>query len=78
MEALRKVVSGIELPSSFDLPESFKKRKLEIIIIPIEEEDLTVKTLKKAGALGKYAKPELIDQEKSAWEKAVRDKYENS
>lgn len=78
MEALRKVVKGTDFPNSFGLPESFKKKKLEIIIIPLEDDYVSKKELKKAGALSEYAKPELIDYEKTAWEKAVSEKYEDS
>lgn len=78
METLRKVVRGSELPSSLELPESFKRRKLEIIIIPMEDDFFEKKALKKAGALSEFARPELIDLEKSAWERAMKEKYENS
>jgi hypothetical protein len=78
MEALRKVVRGADLPNSFELPENFKRKKLEIIIIPLEEDSSEKKVLKKAGALSEFARPELIDSEKTAWEKAMREKYENS
>lgn len=78
MEALRKVVRGIELPNSLELPESFKRKKLEIIIIPIEDDSSIKKVLKKAGALSEFARSELVDLEKTAWEKAMREKYENS
>lgn len=78
MEALRKVVKGADLPESFELPENFKKKNLEVIIIPLEEESLNKNTLKKAGALSEYARPDLIDYEETAWEKAMREKYENS
>lgn len=78
MEALRKVVRGTELPNSLELPESFKRKKLEIIIIPIEDDSSTKKVLKKAGALSNFARPELIDSEKTAWEKAMKEKYEYS
>lgn len=39
MQALRKVVNGSDLPSLFELPDNFKKRKLEVIIIPIDESE---------------------------------------
>ena len=39
MEALRKVINGSDLPSMFELPDNFKKRKLEVIIIPIDENE---------------------------------------
>lgn len=78
MEALRKVVKGTDFPISFGLPESYKSKNLEIIIIPLDDDSIDKKELKKAGALSKYANPELIDYEKTAWETAVREKYENS
>lgn len=36
------------------------------------------KVLKKAGALSEFARPELIDLEKLAREKAIKEKYGNS
>ena len=78
MEALRKVIKGTDFPHMLELPENFKRKKLEIIIIPLEDDSSERKVLKKAGALSEFAKPELIDSEKSAWEKAMRKKYENS
>jgi hypothetical protein len=72
MEALRKVVRGTDLPNSFELPENFRKKNLEIIIIPLEDNSVNKKDLKKAGSLSEYAKPELIEYEKTAWEKASR------
>jgi hypothetical protein len=47
MVALRKVINGDEIPNSFGIPESFKKRKLEVIIIPLEEEWTNKGKLKK-------------------------------
>jgi hypothetical protein len=48
METLRKVVYGNDLPSNiFDIPESFKHKKLEIIIIPFEDEKTEKKSVKK-------------------------------
>lgn len=78
MEALRKVINGDEVPNSFGIPESFKKRKLEVIIIPLEEELINKVELKKPGALEAYKRPEMLEKEKTAWEIAMRHKHENS
>lgn len=78
MEALRKVIRGTELPNSFELPENFKTKMLEIIIIPLEDDSYNKKGLKSAGSLSEFARPELISSEKNAWEKAMREKHENS
>lgn len=78
MEALRKVIKGNELPASFEIPENFKRKKLEIIIIPLEEEPSLKKALKKEGALSEFARPDLIGSEKTAWEFALRGKHEIS
>ncbi|TYQ13211.1 UNVERIFIED_CONTAM: hypothetical protein Cloal_4273 [Acetivibrio alkalicellulosi] len=54
MEALRKVVNGADLPSIFELPENVKKRKLEVIIIPMnenEEIDLKLNAIDKLHGL---------------------------
>jgi len=78
MEVLRKVINGDEVPNSFGMPESFRKRKLEVIIIPLEEESINKIELKKPGALEAYKETKLKKKEKTAWEIAMRDKYENS
>ena len=78
MEALRKVVKGTDLPHMLESPESFKRKKLEIIIIPLEDDPFERKELKQSGALSEYAKPELIHSERLAWEKPMREKHENS
>lgn len=77
MEALRKVVNGIDLTKIIDVPESFKKKKLEVIIIPLDEEPVNQMELKKPGALNEYARNDLLEKEKDAWEMALREKYEN-
>jgi len=78
MEALRKVVDGTDLIKIIDVPESFKKKKLEVIIIPLDEESANQVELKRPGALKDYKREGLIEKEKTAWEIAVREKYENS
>ena len=77
MEALRKIVRGTDLPNMLELPENFKDKRVEVIIIPVDDEFQGKKGLKKAGALSEYAKPKMINCEKTAWEKAMREKHEN-
>lgn len=49
-----------------------------IIEFSIEEDKVILKGVKNvAGKLRQYADPDLIRQEKSAWEKAVKKKHDN-
>lgn len=57
-----------------------KNQKLIITILDEFIEEIPVHREKKSarGLLEKYANPALRDQEKTAWEKAVVEKYENT
>ena len=37
MEAVRKILDASQLTSVISLPETFKNRKLEVIVFPVEE-----------------------------------------
>lgn len=43
MEVLRKYIDADSLMSVMKLPETFKNRKLEVIILPAEEQQKTLK-----------------------------------
>lgn len=44
MEVLRKYIDADSLMAVMRLPEAFKNRKLEVIILPAEEEKVSKKT----------------------------------
>lgn len=51
----------------------------QIIEFEFENGKIIVRPVRKvAGSLKKYANPESIPKEKNAWEKAIRNKHENS
>ena len=56
-----------------------KNQKLIITVLDefIEEEPKS-KMHSARGSLAEYANPELMDEEKSAWKKAVMEKYGNA
>ena len=39
MEAIRKIIDHADNPLTIDLPEDFKNRKVEVIVLPIEEKE---------------------------------------
>lgn len=44
MEVLRKYIDADSLMTVMHLPEAFKNRKLEVIILPVEEQKVSKKT----------------------------------
>ena len=68
MEFIRKVVKGTDLINIIDMPNSLINRKVEILILPIEEKQKKAKKRKSlAGFLAKYANPSLIEKEENIW-----------
>ncbi len=45
MDAVRKIIDHATNPLTIDLPEEFKNRKVEVIVLPLEE--LNEKVIKK-------------------------------
>ena len=84
MEFIRKIIDSDELASFFDLPETLKHTKVEILILPFTEGDgFNIQEsrgmkLKPPGALEKYKNLSLIEKEKDAWAIAVKEKYEDN
>jgi len=75
MEFVRKVMDSDSLASFMDLPKELKHKKVEVIILPIEEEVESKKVTKSLrGILNKYSNTELIDKEDDAWKLAVKEK----
>jgi hypothetical protein len=79
MSYIRKITNSDELSKIIDIPEDLKNKKVEVIILPYDENN-NKKTNKKSlqGSLKKYKNEELIKEENTIWEKVVKDKYENS
>ena len=68
MDFIRKVVNGTDLVDVIDLPNSLINRKLELLVLPIDENKKKTKKKKSvAGFLADYAKPSLIEKEDKAW-----------
>lgn len=68
MEFIRKVVNGTDLINVIDMPKSLINKKVEILILPIEEKQKKIKRKKSiAGFLAKYANPSLIEKEGDIW-----------
>lgn len=73
MEVIRAVQTVENGRISLDLPSELSGKEVEIIVLTKDTIKLRKKSLR--GALQKYARPELIPQESSAWENAVEEKY---
>lgn len=68
MEFVRKVVNGSDLVNVIDIPNSLINRKVEILILPVDEKQKKIKKKKSiAGFLAKYANPNLIEKEENIW-----------
>ncbi len=78
MEAIKKIVNGAMISDFFNLPESFKTKQLEVIIIPVEDSAIITTGELKRGALSAYQDPAISEKEKQAWEMAVHEKYDNN
>ena len=76
MEVVRQVVDS-SLLSNIKLPRHFRNRKVEIIVMPVEE---PLKKKKKPvndliGILNEHSNPNLVHSEKGAWAKAMEEKH---
>ena len=79
MDYVRQTMGSAELSGIIDLPPTLRNRMVQVIILPAEEIVVpSPKTGSAFGCLKKYANPELIPQEKGAWERAVVEKYAGS
>ena len=75
MQAIREYQTVKDGKISLQLPDSFWGREVEIIVLPLQDIDKKF-TKKKSlrGCLSQYAKPELMEKEKEAWQEAVKEK----
>lgn len=64
-----------------DIPEALKHKKVEILILPIDDNEPYVEVQKNnakvKASLKKYSNTELIAEEDDVWVKAMEDKHEN-
>ena len=76
MECVRQIINS-ELLDKLYLPIHLRNRKVEVIVMPVEEASVGKKKPIESliGILHKYADPELISTEKGAWAKAMERKY---
>jgi len=76
MEAVRQIIDS-KLLDKITLPSSLRNRKVEIIVLPVEENQYyTRKGVDDlVGILEQYKNPSLMHLEKDAWEMAVKDKH---
>jgi len=82
METVRAVIDSEQLVPIMALPESLRHREVEVIVIAHEYFTVSEKFFPPEngikGILKQYANPALTEQEKDAWEMAVREKFGES
>jgi len=76
MEVVRQIIDS-KLLDCIKLPRHMRNRKVEIIVMPVEE---PLKKEKKPvdgliGILSGYSNPDLLHLEKGAWAKAMEEKH---
>ena len=67
MEIVRKVLQGSDLKNVIEIPSNLMNKKLEILIIPIEESKKKKSKKSLSGFLSKYANIDLISKEENVW-----------
>ena len=90
MEFIRQIVNSDALKPVLALPPSFQNVQVEVIVLPVDSRntnvrdynlvagpEVSVKAVKHTafGRLKTYANPSLMQEEETAWEKAVTEKY---
>ncbi len=63
MEFIREIINTDKLEGIIFIPESFKNKTVEVLILPIQNEKKGIGKLR--GALKKYANPTLLEKENS-------------
>jgi len=74
MEAVRTIVNADVLAPFIDLPWQSNNMKVEVFVMPFKEKR-TVRGKSMKGCLKEYANPALWDEEGSAWENHIAEKY---
>ena len=77
MQVIRKIVNADVLSPIINLPWKSDDMKVEVIIIPLMEEESqgTIDFRKLKGCLKEYANPALWEKESTAWENHIIEKY---
>lgn len=74
MEFVRKIVNSEDLKNIIEIPTSLINKKVELLIIPIEDTSKKKKKKKSlSGALSKYADIKLIEKEENIWYKEAKE-----
>jgi hypothetical protein len=53
MEAVRKIIEHTTNPLTIELPEEFNNRKVEVIVLPVEEREEPIKKYDFSDLIGK-------------------------
>ena len=78
MEAIREIMRADMLLPIINLPWKSKDMQVEVIVMPVEEENRRKIDFKKLkGRLKEYANPALWEKEQHAWEDSIVEKYGN-
>lgn len=81
MDFIRTVTNSNILTGIINIPKNLKNKQVEILILPVENDDskkeFPAKNKKLRGIFKKYSNIKLIKHEKSAWTSAVEEKYES-
>lgn len=76
MKTYRKIMDAKQLLPVMQLPDFLHNEKVEIIVTPlVKRKKKSVKRKSAMGLLKEFADPALMEQEKQAWERHVKDKY---
>lgn len=78
MDFVRVVKNSDDLDNIIKLPKGLRNRKVEIIILPFNDQDMSSKDQQSLrGVLSSYKNEALQSQEKEAWSRAAVDNYDN-
>jgi hypothetical protein len=76
MEAYREIIDASRLMSVMNIPNRLQNSRVEVIVLPLQSATTLVQSAESMmGCLKDYANPALIEQEKSAWELHLKEKY---
>ena len=78
MEFIRKIIDSDDLTSVINLPQELKHKKVELLILPLEDQTDKKENNSLKGILNEYSNPKLRDKEEKAWQMAVEEKHDNS
>ena len=82
METVRAVMDSERLVPIIELPDNLRHREVEVIVIAHVANVMPEKYFPPEngikGLLKQYANPALVEQEKTAWETAIQEKYGES